>query len=65
MALKAATGPAATQSAATDDGTLAAQAAPPATQAPDPWLGLAILLVFAGTALVAARLVAQRLARAP
>ena len=65
MALKAGTGRAATESAATDVGTLAAQAAPPATQAPDPWLGVAVLLVFAGTALIAARLVAQRLARAP
>ena len=65
VALKAGNGRAATESAATDVGTLAAQAAPPATQAPDPWLGVAVLLVFAGTALIAARLVAQRLARAP
>ena len=65
VSLKAATEPAPTPNHGVDDGTLAARAAATATQAPDPWLGIAILLVFAGAALVAARLVAQRLARAP
>ena len=65
IALKAESGRAATESPDTDEGTLAAQAAPPATRATDPLLGVAILLVFAGAALIAARLVAQRLGRAP
>ena len=65
VSLKAATDPAPTPNLDIDDGTLAARAAGTATKAPDPWVVVAILLVFAGAALVAARLVAQRLARAP
>ena len=65
VTLKAATGPAATPNAEEDDGTLAARATAVDNAAPDPRLGVALLLVFTGTALVAARLVARRLARAP
>ena len=64
VALKSGTGRAATPSQGVDDVTIEAPAAGESSTQ-DPWLGLAIVLVFAGTALVAARLVARRLARAP
>ena len=64
VAQKAGAGPAAMPSPDADDVTNDAQEAA-ASPAQDPWLGVAIVLVFAGAALVAARLVARRLARAP
>ena len=65
VALKAATGPAATPDADVDDVAIGAQAPTTGSMTPSPWLGIAILFVFVGAALVAARLVARRLARAP
>ena len=65
VALKAATGPAATPDADVDDVAISAQAQTTGSMTPSPWLGIAILFVFVGAALVAARLVARRLARAP
>ena len=62
--LKSGTGQAPEPTAAADR-SVAAQAVATDTQAPDPWLWLAILLTFTGTALVGARVVARRLARAP
>ena len=63
--LKAATGPAATPTPAIEDAANGARASTTDAPASSPWLGPAILFLFAGTALVAARLVARRLARAP
>jgi hypothetical protein len=64
---KAATGPADAASAETGGTTEAAPTAPtpPAATPSDPRLALGVLLVFVGAALVAARLVARRLARGP
>jgi hypothetical protein len=65
VTLKAATGPAATSNAQVDDGARRAQATGVDMSTPWPWVPIAILLVFTGTALIAARLVARRLARVP
>ena len=65
VTLKAATGPAATQTTAIEDGANGARASTTDAPAPSPWPGVAILLVFVGAALVAARLVARRLAPGP
>jgi hypothetical protein len=65
VALKAAAEPAATQTTAIEDGANGARASTIDAAASSPWLGVAILLVFVGAALVAARLVARRLAGAP
>jgi hypothetical protein len=64
VALKAA-GPAATPQPQADEGTIGARASTTGNAMPSPWLGIAVLLMFVGAALVAARLVARRLARAP
>ena len=62
--LKAGTGPAPEPTVAADE-SVEARSAASEGGASDPWFGLAIVLVFAGTALIGARLVARRLARAP